>query len=218
MFLSCIPSNYLKEHNESIIIDGLIGVGKTTLCEAISQRVHMKFYEEIRQEDHIGLTQRMLDRFYEVPKRWSLSIQIMFLNERFRNMKYAQTLKEAALFDRSIYGDEIFARTILNRGEMTQDEFLIYQDLLKSMLSQMKKPKLLIYLDVSVETAYARIKERDRSTEASMISKAYLSDLKASYDKWFEAYDISEKIKIDFEPSWSRIDIEGICKKILSNP
>jgi deoxyadenosine/deoxycytidine kinase len=122
----------------------------------------------------------------------------MFLNDRFKDMKHAQSLKTQGLFDRSIYGDEIFARTIHYRKQMSDDEFSIYQSILKHMLNYIEVPEVLIYLDVSVDTALERIKKRSRSTEAELIPRDYMVDLKKHYDEWFEAYDLSPKIKVDF--------------------
>lgn len=199
MFISCNRENYKEVgSNMAIIIDGIIGAGKTTVGHLISEHFNMPFYEEIKSDDGLSLTQRMLDRFYEDPNRWSAIIQTMFLNERFRDMKAVQNRHQQAIFDRSIYGDEIFARTIHTRGQMTDDEFLIYQNVLKNMLPFIETPDLLVYLDVSVDTALQRIQKRSRSTEAELIPRDYMEDLKRHYDQWFDEYDLSPKIRIDF--------------------
>jgi len=199
MYISCNRNNYLKEgRNMAIIVDGIIGAGKTTVGQIICDAYDLPFFEEIKSDDNKGLVQRMLDRFYADPPRWSAIIQTMFLNDRFKDMKYAQSLETQGLFDRSIYGDEIFARTIHYRNQMSDDEFSIYQSILKHMLHYIEVPEVLIYLDVSVDTALERIKKRSRSTEADLIPRDYMVDLKKHYDEWFEAYDLSPKIKVDF--------------------
>lgn len=199
MFISCNRENYKEVgSNMAIIIDGIIGAGKTTVGHLVSEHFNMPFYQEIKSEDGMSLTQRMLDRFYEDPNRWSAIIQTMFLSERFKDMKAVQNNHHQAIFDRSIYGDEIFARTIHSRGQMSDDEFLIYQNVLKNMLPFIEKPDLLVYLDVSVDTALKRIQKRARSTEAELIPRDYMMDLKKHYDRWFDEYDLSPKIKIDF--------------------
>lgn len=199
MYISCDKGNYAKEgRNMAIIVDGIIGAGKTTVGQIICDAYDLPFFEEIKSDDSKGLVQRMLDRFYMDPPRWSAIIQTMFLNDRFKDMKHAQSLNTQGLFDRSIYGDEIFARTIHYRKQMTDDEFSIYQSILKHMLNYIEVPEVLIYLDVSVDTALSRIQKRSRSTEAELIPRDYMEDLKKHYDEWFEAYDLSPKIKIDF--------------------
>lgn len=219
MFISTNKGLYRKgDCNMAIVIDGIIGAGKTTVGQMISDAYHISFYEELKSEEKNSLAQRMLDRFYDDQSRWSAIIQVMFLNERFKDLKRVEALNQQALFDRSIYGDEVFARTINDRGQMSNDEFEIYQGLLTNMLGHIKVPELLIYLDVSVDVALQRIAKRSRSTEASTIPRDYMVDLKKHYDAWFDAFDLCPKIKIDlnasFEKEEENFDIE-LKNKIL---
>lgn len=185
----------------TIVIDGIIGAGKTTIGEVISKAYGVEFFEELKSDDSTSLAQRMLDRFYKDQSRWSAIIQVMFLNDRFKDIKKVEALGEQAIFDRSIYGDEVFARTIHERGQMTTDEFTIYTDLLSNMLKHIRPPELLIYLDVSIDTALHRIKKRSRSTETSTIPRDYMEDLQKHYNKWYEDFDLCPKIKIDLNES-----------------
>ena len=213
MYISCDKKNYKEglDHNMSIIVDGIIGAGKTTVGKFLSEEYQLEFYEELKSEDNINLAQRMLDRFYADPNRWSAIIQTMFLSDRFRDMKTVQESKKRSIFDRSIYGDEIFAKTIHYRGQMTDDEFLIYQKVLKNMLSYIERPELLIYVDVSVDTAMERINRRARSTEADLIPRDYMEDLKKHYDKWYNAFDLCPKLKLNLNDSM--LDANGDINK-----
>ncbi|MBN2796107.1 MAG: deoxynucleoside kinase [Clostridia bacterium] len=186
----------------AIVIDGIIGAGKTTVGQIISEAYHIPFYEELKSKTENNLAQRMLDQFYHDQNRWSAIIQVMFLNERFKDLKAVEHLKTQALFDRSIYGDEVFARTINDRGQMSDDEFDIYLSLLKNMLEHIHPPELLIYLDVSVDKALSRIKKRSRSTEASTIPRDYMVDLKKHYEAWFNAFDLCPKVRLNLEGSF----------------
>jgi len=202
MYISNLKLSYTNKTNGAIIVDGIIGVGKTSVGKLLSEHFKQPFFEEIKDESQLSLVQRMLDKFYENPSRWSFATQVMFLTERFKDMISIQEGNLKGICDRSIYGDEIFARTVLKRGQMIEDEFLIYQELLKNMLGMIDRPLLLIYLDVSVDTALERIKERARSTEADLIPRDYMEDLKTQYDLWYENYNISPKIKIDFNETY----------------
>jgi len=182
----------------AIVIDGIIGAGKTTVGNLISEHYGIEFFEEMKSETEINLTQRMLDRFYVDQERWSAVIQVMFLNDRFKDIKAVEASGKPAVFDRSIYGDEVFARTIHERGQMTKDEFSIYKELLSNMLKHIRPPEVLIYLDVSVDVAMERIKKRSRSTEAELIPRDYMEDLKKHYEAWFESFNLCPKIRIDF--------------------
>ncbi len=185
-------------HNMAIVIDGIIGAGKSTVAAFLCEELDLKFYEELSSEASDSLAQRMLDKFYSDQGRWSAIIQVMFLNERFKSIKDIESMSENAVVDRSIYGDEIFAKTIHDRGQMTDDEFQIYKELLQNMLQHIKPPEIMIYLDVSVDTALERIKVRDRSTEADLIPRDYMEDLRANYEAWFDTYTLSKKVRIDF--------------------
>jgi deoxyadenosine/deoxycytidine kinase len=190
--------NYLiNKKSKIIVIDGIIGAGKTTLGDYISKVSNTLFYQELPDEGQERLTQNMLDLFYEAPSRWSGMTQVMFLTQRFKILKEADQMDAWCLFDRSIYGDEIFAYNLYKRNEMTKEEFSIYQLLLKTFIEETSPPHLLIYLDVDVNTAMKRIEKRDRSTESSGISKDYMIDLKNTYDAWFSGFDLCPKIKID---------------------
>lgn len=213
-------SNRMKSYREGdpvmvIVIDGIIGAGKTTIGTLLSENLNMPFYEEIKSDVPKQLTQNMLDKFYEDPDRWSAIIQVMFLNQRFKDLKHAQKNDQLSLFDRSIYGDEVFARTLHSRGQMSDDELEIYLELLKNMLNHIEVPKLLVYLDVSVDTALSRIKVRDRSTENDMIPRDYMIDLKHQYDQWFNDFDLCPKIKIDYNKSISDLKSDDFKDSIL---
>ncbi len=186
-------------NNMAIVVDGIIGAGKSTVAEFLSDTLGIAVYEELVDDDRGRLAQRMLDRFYADQGRWSAIIQVMFLNDRFRDIKNVDETGGAAIFDRSIYGDEIFAKTIHDRGQMTTDEFRIYRDLLHNMLAHVNPPELLIYIDVSVDTAMRRIQARNRSTEADLIPKDYMQDLRRNYELWYEAFDLCTKVRIDLE-------------------
>lgn len=186
----------------SIVVDGIIGAGKTTVARMVSEHLNIPMFEELKNDDlENTIEHRMLDKFYADQNRWSAIIQVMFLNERFRDLKTIEDSKEFAILDRSIYGDEIFAKTINKRGNMTDDELVIYQELLHNMLEHINPPKLLIYLDVSIDTAMERIRKRHRGTEADMIPEDYMVDLRETYEEWYSEFNLCPKIRIDLNES-----------------
>lgn len=204
-FTSTDRNRYLHKGdlaNMSIVIDGIIGAGKSTIAKLISETYQIPMFEELKSDEPDSLAQRMLDLFYVDQSRWSAIIQVMFLNDRFKDIKSIEASGQKAVIDRSIYGDEIFAKTIHDRGQMTHDEFIIYRDLLHNMLQHIKAPELLIYVDVTIDTAMSRIKQRSRSTEADLIPRDYMEDLHANYEAWFNAYSLSPKIRLDLNDSF----------------
>ncbi len=89
-FTSTDRGKYLGEgavQNMAIVVDGIIGAGKSTVATFLSESLGIPVYEELLDDSKGILAQRMLDRFYADQKRWSAIIQVMFLNDRFRDIK-----------------------------------------------------------------------------------------------------------------------------------
>lgn len=204
-FISTTEANYRHKgvnKNMAIVIDGIIGAGKSTVAHFLSEELRIPLFEELNDKNSNSLAQRMLDKFYADQSRWSAIIQVMFLNDRFRDIKAIESSGNKAIIDRSIYGDEIFAKTINYRGQMSDDEFIIYRDLLHNMLQHINPPDVLIYIDVDVNTAMKRIALRNRSTEATLIPKDYMEDLNRHYEEWYENYQLSPKVRINLNDSF----------------
>jgi deoxyadenosine/deoxycytidine kinase len=190
-----------------IIIEGQIGVGKTTMGELLERELGITLFRELQHEE----THTLLDRFYSDQRRWAFTLQIHFLNERFRMIKEIRRSGGGAL-DRSIYGDRIFAEVIHEDGTMTDEEFMTYDTLLDNMLEHVESPDLLIYLDCSVDTAVERIRKRNRGLEGG-IPRDYLERLNRHYLAWYRDYDLSPKIRIDTEAH--RLDVAGNAHGVL---
>lgn len=195
----------------AIVIDGIIGAGKSTVGEFLSEMLGVPLFEELKDDGKDSLAQRMLDLFYADQTRWSAIIQVMFLNDRFKDLKRIEAEGNYAILDRSIYGDEIFAKTIHERGQMSKDEFTIYRDLLHNMLQHISPPEVLVYIDVTVDTAMERIARRARSTEGDLIPRDYMEDLRRNYELWFEAFDLCPKVRFDLNDS--ALDENGQVKE-----
>lgn len=183
-----------------IILAGMIGAGKSTYTEFIARELgSAAFFESV--EDN-----RILEKYYADPERWAFSLQIYFLNTRFRSIKQARTHPHNVL-DRSIYEDALFTRINYENGNMSAAEMDLYLDLLDNMLEEVdgmpkKAPDLLIYLRGSLESHLRRIKERGRpfeQVENSPELLAYYTQLHARYDDWFRAYDKSPTLVIDID-------------------
>ncbi|HKJ85235.1 MAG TPA: deoxynucleoside kinase [Spirochaetia bacterium] len=174
-----------------IVIEGQIGVGKTTMGELLERELGLTLFRELQHPE----THTLLDRFYADQKRWAFTLQIHFLNERFRMIKEIRRSGGGAL-DRSIYGDRIFAEVLHEDRAMSHEEFMTYETLLANMLEHVQPPDLLVYLDCTVDTALRRIRKRNRGLESD-IPRDYLERLNAHYLAWYEHYDLSPKLLID---------------------
>jgi len=175
---------------ESVIcIDGVVGAGKTTLGEILAKDLALLFFKEPVDNNPL------LDRFYYDQKRYSFPIQIYFLNKRFKMLKEASQLK-GCIMDRSIYGDVIFARLLMEGELMSKEEYHLYEELLFNMLEHVERPKLMVYLDIDVENAIARINERGREFE-KVVDRSYWESLNQHYKAYFRNYNLSELLVID---------------------
>lgn len=174
-----------------ITIDGVVGVGKTTLMDIVVKELGYTPFEEPVVNNPI------LDKFYYDRERYSFPLQVFFLNERFRHIKKASKINRAIL-DRSIYGDVIFAKMLKDNGEMSEVEFDIYLSLFKNMIEHCQPPLLMIYLEVSTEEAIRRINSRGRSYEVAT-ENAYWERLNKEYREYFEAYNASPVLKINVD-------------------
>jgi deoxyadenosine/deoxycytidine kinase len=174
-----------------ICIDGVVGVGKSTLGEILAEEFGMHFFREPVLDNPI------LDKFYYDKKRYSFPLQVFFLNKRFEMIKEAERLG-GCIMDRSIYGDVIFAKMLMEAGDMTQEEYGIYENLLYNMLEHVKKPKLMIYLETTVENAITKIKRRGRDYE-QIVERNYWEELNKNYRAYFENYNISEMVVINVD-------------------
>ncbi|WP_099091562.1 deoxynucleoside kinase [Erysipelothrix larvae] len=180
-----------------IVIEGVVGVGKSSLMHILGDMGYLEFEEPV-------VDNPILDKFYYDRKRYSFPLQVFFLNKRFEHIKKASQVKHAVM-DRSIYGDAIFARMLNLNGEMSDEEFGIYVELLENMLEHVARPKLMVYLEVSVDEAMRRIQKRGRDYEL-VVERDYWEKLNKEYTEYFDAYTLSPILKInvdhlDFENS-----------------
>lgn len=183
-----------------IVLAGMIGAGKSTYTTLISNELRSTaFYEHVDDNS-------ILEKFYDDPKRWAFSLQIFFLNTRFRSIKEALVHRHNVL-DRSIYEDALFTRINYEQGNMSEAEMTLYTDLLDNMMEEIegmpkKGPDLLIYLRGSLDTHLERIKKRGRTfeqVEGNPELLNYYKRLHGRYDDWFADYDKSPTLIIDID-------------------
>ena len=183
-----------------LVLAGMIGAGKSSYTEMIAKNLGTEaFYESVTYNP-------VLDKFYEDPEKWAFSLQIYFLNSRFRSIKAAME-NDNNVLDRSIYEDALFTRINHRRGTISDVEMAIYEDLLENMMEELegtpkKAPDLLIYLEGSFENILERIRERGRSyeyVEEGDERYNYFKLLWDHYREWYEAYDYSPKMSINID-------------------
>ncbi|MFO3717327.1 deoxynucleoside kinase [Anaerococcus sp. ENR1011] len=185
-----------------IVLAGMIAAGKSTVSARLADKLNTDLMIEPVDDNPI------LPLYYNNKEKYAFLLQIYFLNERFKLIKKALKNNKNIL-DRSIYEDELFTRINLMEGNITQVEYDVYKDLLDNMLEEIedmpkKAPDLLVYLDISFDKFLENLAKRgrafeqiDKNTKKGQKDLAYFKLLHTEYQKWYEDYSYSPKIKID---------------------
>lgn len=171
-----------------IAIEGVIGVGKTTLAQLLSERNNARLVLEKFEENPF------LPKFYEDKKRYAFQTQLAFLASRF---KQQQKMINKELFDEYIISDYIFEKDrIFARLNLDDDELGLYDNIYSIMTGISAKPDLVIYLQSSVDRLMENIRNRGRDYEKH-ITPDYLQELSDAYNQFFYHYDKAPLIIIN---------------------
>jgi len=173
-----------------IAIEGVIGVGKTSLAKAIAGRVGGDTIEEPFEENPF------LERFYEEPEPWAFQTQLFFLFSRFRQLQEA---RQPSLFARATICDYLFAKDIIfAHANLSDDELKLYHQIYDLLREKVPSPDLVIYLQAPSEVLMQRIKKRDRPYEREM-DNDYIDRLADLYNQYFFHYTDSPLLVVQTE-------------------
>lgn len=131
-------------------------------------------------------------------KKYSFDLQIYLLQQRYRQHQSITWSSDSCIQDRTIYEDPIFAKILFQQGLMEKRQYDLYISLFRDLSIGMRKPCIIIHLDVTPEIALARIRERSRGFESG-ITLEYLQTLHQGYEEFLA--DISRRstvIRIDW--------------------
>ncbi len=188
------PVNQLRDDLRYIVIEGVIGAGKTTLAQLLAQRFDAHLVLEQFDENPF------LDKFYENRKRWAFHTQLSFLASRFRQQK---PLLDRDLFHQVVISDYMFEKDhIFAQLNLEGEELELYETLFRQMYVGTPRPDLVVYLQSNTDRLVKNINERNRSYE-KQISRKYLEELNEAYNYFFFHFDrcpllIINTIHIDF--------------------
>ena len=115
------------------------------------------------------------------------------MNRRFQQHQEVIWRGGGGVQDRTIYEDAVFAKTLVNQGLLDERDYNTYLQLFRHMSNFMCRPSVIIYLDLSPESAMERIKQRNRSVESG-IPLDYLKELHAEYERFIA--DISRTVPV----------------------
>jgi deoxyguanosine kinase len=184
----------VTEQHPYIAIEGVIGVGKTTLARLLQSRFKGNTILEAFDENPF------LSDFYGDRARYAFQTQLFFLLSRYRQQQTAtEYLRHGALLSDYFFAkDQLFAHLNIT-GE---DELTMYDRLYDTLSERVELPDLVIYLRAEMDTLMARIAMRDRTYERQM-ERAYIAALRQGYETLFTDYTttpllVIETDKIDF--------------------
>jgi deoxyadenosine/deoxycytidine kinase len=178
------------EHTKYIVVEGPIGVGKTTLARRLA--AHFGAQELFEQP----AANPFLEKFYRDAARYALPTQMFFL---FQRMNQLRDLAQTDLFDSRTVSDFLLDKDpIFARLTLGDDEFNLYQNLYSHLRPQAPRPDLVIYLQAEPATLIERVNRRGIEMENG-ISAPYLNRLCESYSRFFHDYDEAPLLIVNAE-------------------
>lgn len=170
----------LPEPIRHVAVEGVIGVGKTTLCTMLAEPFSARLVLEQAEENPF------LDRFYKERKSYAFQTQLWFLVSRFRQLSNA--FVQADLFHPYTFADYMFAKDrIFAAVNLDDDELALYDTVASSLGKLIPRPDLVVFLQASTEVLLRRIAKRARPYEHSM-DRHYLEALNEAYNHYFFHY------------------------------
>lgn len=162
-----------------VVVEGPIGVGKTSLAGRLAARHGAELNLEIVEENPF------LAKFYEQPEAFSFQVQAFFLLSRFKQLS---ALWQPGLYKGSVVSDYLFDKDFIFASMNLRDaEFALYEDLYSHLSPRLPTPDLVVYLRADTDELLRRIALRGRPFEQDM-QAAYLADLTSRYDEYFRTY------------------------------
>ena len=171
-----------------IVVEGVIGVGKTSLTKLLATRTEGRLNLEVVEENPF------LSRFYQDRAAYAFQTQIFFLLSRFRQQ---QELFQHELFSSILLSDYLFAKDrIFANLNLSEDELALYNQLATILEQRVLKPDLVIYLQARTEILQQRVQWRGRAFEQDM-EPEYLDALNGAYSYFFHHYKDSPLLVVN---------------------
>jgi deoxyadenosine/deoxycytidine kinase len=191
-----------------IVVEGPIGVGKTSLAKLLAQEFHARTVFE-RVEDN-----PFLPKFYKARELYAFQNQTFFLLNRYQQQ---MELGQQDLFNQDTVADYLFAKDkIFATLTLSTEELSLYQQVYALLNTRVPKPDLVVYLQARPEVLYKRVKKRDKKYERS-VTFEYLTEVAQAYNQFFFHYDetpllVVNTSEIDFVASGK--DLADLIKEI----
>ena len=191
-----------------IVVEGPIGVGKTSLARRLAQHLDAELMLERPEENPF------LQRFYADMPGYAFQTQLFFLFQRARQ---ARGLAQTGMFSRPVVGDYLFAKDALfARLTLSDEEHRLYTQMYAQLAHEVREPDLVVWLQASPATLLQRIRARGIAMEQH-IDEAYLQRLCDAYVEHFRGYAGAPVLAVDTEhlnPTRSSADFTWLLQQL----
>ena len=178
------------ERYRHIVVEGPIGVGKTSLARRLAEH----FGTGLILEEPSG--NPFLERFYREGRRHALPTQLFFLFQRATQLR---DLAQRDLFTQAMTGDFLLEKDpLFARLTLDDDELALYQKIYDSLQPQAPVPDLVVYLQAQPDTLIERVRRRGIPME-NEISETYLRALAEAYSRFFHHYEAAPLMIVNTE-------------------
>jgi deoxyadenosine/deoxycytidine kinase len=163
-----------------IVVEGPIGVGKTSLARLLAVEFHARtVFEQVEDNP-------FLPKFYKARETYAFQNQTFFLLNRYQQQL---ALSQQDLFNHNTVADYLFAKdNIFATLTLSNEELKLYQQIFALLTTRVPKPDLVVYLQARPEVLYKRLKKRDKPYERG-VTFEYLAEVAQAYNRFFFNYD-----------------------------
>jgi deoxyguanosine kinase len=167
-----------------IAIEGVIGVGKTTLARRLQPFFDSGLLLEVFEENPF------LSDFYADRARYAFQTQIFFLLSRYHQQR--RTVSELLAQSNNLVADYTFEKDALfAQINLRGDELEMYYRVHEALAEKIVPPELIVYLKADTDTLMQRISQRDRPYERNM-ERSYIEELNQAYESFFSDHQFAE--------------------------
>jgi deoxyadenosine/deoxycytidine kinase len=179
----------LPAHITHLCIEGVIGVGKTSLCQRLADLYNGRLILENADANPF------LPQFYHDRRHFAFQTQLWFLLSRYQQL--ADELAQQSLFHSVTITDYLFAKdAIFARNNLSEAELALYEQVFSVFKPRIAAPDCVVYLQASTETLMRRIRKRGRMYE-QRIDEEYVDALNNVYNQFFFNYTDSPLLIIN---------------------
>ena len=171
-----------------IVIEGPLGVGKTSLAMMVAEKMAGQALLEDVEENPF------LVNFYQNPEKHAFQTQIFFLLRRYH---LTAELAQIDLFNRVTVSDFLFDKDrIFARSNLGDEEYWLYEQLFQILRKRILAPDLVIFLQARTEVLVERIRRRNKKYEKA-ISYKYLDRINQAFNEYFFHYTDSPLLVVN---------------------